>query len=1467
MKAALAKESANAIKASKRKIQTPWASDADVASIKRFFEDIMGTSQIPGKGNGIGARSNSLDVKAKNLRQAQKRFKMLLSPDMDIKQFLDDPSAAQKTPSFYAYLLQRSADALDARIAMKQGADFNVSLLQADQTSATATALGMTQEVADMVGPYRGLQPKAVAKPSQDAINKTQAAIDRIVAKPKISANEKARLAKLEDVLKTQKAEVAEASAMPKSFTQALRTSGAKTSQIEASDVSVSAAKQALDDIAELAKPLKNKKRTKAGLNKTETTKLASLEKRAGKAQEALAAARAERAKLPKLTDTEARVSRLPKGVDYREMAGKNVDEYNSMMASPMYSKSKADQEMVLAMDQLSGVQMHEYKSGFITSEGVVATMPDGKPIVFSDAEWRSLYTGSLGKVENDVRLTNLRSDVKDIESEISALVQRKTALEVAFARAESQDAIRRNAIVSAGLRGEGRSMLERYKKMPNIALEIKEELDGVKALIDGAIKNRDYLVTDMESFGKSVKNSALIKIRILTQGRKGQAAVFDKAGIQKFMAFEHPTQRAMASNAAQASEELTGVGSRSKIETLINQGQMLVSEKLARTRKTKLQRSWTNTEEYKFIQKLSSMEDDTFVNMYKFMDESIDSMLEYRDSFTSRINSVLEESESIGRLMDEARGGGQEQARAGSDALAALFETPNEFPNYVPDPNFVPKNAPLPKKETGRVPLNSSGAELEVPTTPAEMEAYAASLIERAQPGGPRLRQSGEYGDFYKNVENEAKIAELSTELDNLKKLNNSGALDDKGYRRMVAVEKNIGDLSRENLKNANLLTASDELQSAYMGDRAAVLAEREAASNVDAWTKPTRNPVTDEVIPSGKDKLYVPVRKQWEARTAHLEKANVVLAALEEGSVTVRTKMATISGSVDNFWRDVYKQRGIAETLREEIAQIDNLVRTLPSEDARKLLKSISSARGVKVNAEQVESTLRSYRKWAGENKRVFELLAQNPDDPVYKAWAAAGLADAHMIDLELTKPGLLNDFLNASTPVWKTTVLDTFDKGYEKAAKESGLLNDMKRVDARLFPSLYGNSEAIDLLKSIDRIRQPGISDDLSKFMRGYTGFFKSYATLSPGFHVRNGISNTFAMFAAGADLKNMREGFRLWRMMDDAFKKGQSLDSFISSLPAEQQNFARIAAETMLGLGNGKTDNAMEGFVRGGSRITDNKLLDISRTAGQKVEGSARFMLAYDSVARGFTPDEAFNRTRRYLIDYSEKTALDEVMRDIIPFWTWMSRNFPLQIVNRWTNPKPYLVYEKFSRNLREDLGEGEVTPGYLAESDAINLGGSNYLTLDMPFSKIDEQVSDLTNPGSWLGYVNPGIKVPLELMTNRNTFTGKSFGDDYVPVSGALSMLVPFLQAAGQIEYNAKGEPMAREKAVHALTSMIPPLGRAQSLSAGGQQGSNSLNAFLGVPVRNATAGSQDAERYSRLAQLQAMESRRKTIEG
>jgi hypothetical protein len=603
------------------------------------------------------------------------------------------------------------------------------------------------------------------------------------------------------------------------------------------------------------------------------------------------------------------------------------------------------------------------------------------------------------------------------------------------------------------------------------------------------------------------------------------------------------------------------------------------------------------------------------------------------------------------------------------------------------------------------------------------------------------------------------------------------------------------------------------------------------------------------------------------WESRIRYKESVEVVVDAVRTKRDDLQTQIMTRFGDVDGFWNEIYNRRGIIDDFESQLNEIDALINDMPQDVGDKVLKKM---RGGKATPEEISRTRDAYREWMRANKPVFTKLGQEPDNPVYKAWAAAAQADADLIYLDFAKRETMDRMILASAGEWQSAVIEPMAKEWKKAAKQAGLLDGKKSLKSEGLPGLYGNKEAIDLIQSLSRMNEPGVITDLSKMMRGYTGFFRSYATLSPGFHVRNSISNIFAMFSAGADIGNMQEGFRLWRLMDDAFKNGKTIEEWVNTLPQAQQANARIAAQTVVGLGNTQADDALAGFARQGNMITDNAGIRISRKTGQKVEGSARFMLAYDSLAKGFTEDEAFNRTRRYLIDYSEKSILDESMRDIIPFWTWMSRNMPLQVVNRWANPKPYLMYMKFKNNFTTPNEEGEVTPLSMLQIDALNLGGGNYLSPDLPFTRVDQQWQDLQNPRKLLAMVNPGIRVPLEMVMNTNAYTGQQFKDEWVPVGGMLKPLIPALEAAGQIERDSNGNAVIRKKALYALTSMNPLLGRAERMFPSGEgdpsKVQNAFAGFMGVPVSSVSPEMQDAERFRRLAELQRMQQRQKNIE-
>jgi hypothetical protein len=174
------------------------------------------------------------------------------------------------------------------------------------------------------------------------------------------------------------------------------------------------------------------------------------------------------------------------------------------------------------------------------------------------------------------------------------------------------------------------------------------------------------------------------------------------------------------------------------------------------------------------------------------------------------------------------------------------------------------------------------------------------------------------------------------------------------------------------------------------------------------------------------------------------------------------------------------------------------------------------------------------------------------------------------------------------------------------------------------------------------------------------------------------------------------------------------------------------------------------------------------LQASKKAGTIIEDYSRFALMWDGIKKGLTPQEAIARTNKYLIDYSDLSSIDRVAKKIIPFWTFMSRNVPLQMEAMWTNPKAYMVYQNFRRNL-EAKGENYV-PSYEKDRGV-------FVTKEEGFGKLipgneirpnfafpgggDDVVRGLIeDPKKFLANVNPVLRAPIEaFVTGEKFFTG------------------------------------------------------------------------------------------------------------
>lgn len=462
------------------------------------------------------------------------------------------------------------------------------------------------------------------------------------------------------------------------------------------------------------------------------------------------------------------------------------------------------------------------------------------------------------------------------------------------------------------------------------------------------------------------------------------------------------------------------------------------------------------------------------------------------------------------------------------------------------------------------------------------------------------------------------------------------------------------------------------------------------------------------------------------------------------------------------------------------------------------------------------------------------------------------------------------LRNDYLVGQANFFMADKHDELYRSFQKFIDDGSFGRTVKEQTSKGFrslesiglPSYQAQEWLAELSVNLNRLSKPEFVRGLTPFLTKYTSFFKAYAVSSPGFVVRNTMGNTFMLFGAGANLKSMTEGLELYKLWRRAAATGDEA-KWLASLPASRRNLVETAVAAMDASGYGRGMEAVQAFNPKRKWLVDNRWVNTFRKANEVSEGSARFILAWDSVRKGADFDAATARVKRYLFDYEATSAGDEIMRSIVPFWFWMSRNLPMQIVNQYENPRAYLIYQKAMKSVAQD-DDDEMVPSWLKEQGGIKVGANTYLAPDLGFNRISQQFNELKDPKRLLSYVNPALRVPVELLGERRFYNDVPFstrGEQPMggPASGAVSALASIL---GQEKRTREGEMGVDPKLNYALMNLLPPLAQTERLLPAtdlykGKQGGSILS-YFGVPLKKVTPEMREAEQRRRQIEQEAL---------
>lgn len=187
---------------------------------------------------------------------------------------------------------------------------------------------------------------------------------------------------------------------------------------------------------------------------------------------------------------------------------------------------------------------------------------------------------------------------------------------------------------------------------------------------------------------------------------------------------------------------------------------------------------------------------------------------------------------------------------------------------------------------------------------------------------------------------------------------------------------------------------------------------------------------------------------------------------------------------------------------------------------------------------------------------------------------------------------------------------------------------------------------------------------------------------------------------------------------------------------------------------------------------------------------KVENANRGGSAYGYLRQGFSPEVAAQKVAESHVDYSRLTDFEKTyLRRMFPFYTFTRGMVPFVFKNITENPGGTLAqYTKAAGRLRDQDYNNELLPTHLGGSmvydvtDLPLISNPNrspsvrtfFTGLELPVDVVANYISNpfgeapLRGFESLLGQLNPYIKMPLELATNRQFFGHRSLDDLYSP---------------------------------------------------------------------------------------------------
>ena len=432
----------------------------------------------------------------------------------------------------------------------------------------------------------------------------------------------------------------------------------------------------------------------------------------------------------------------------------------------------------------------------------------------------------------------------------------------------------------------------------------------------------------------------------------------------------------------------------------------------------------------------------------------------------------------------------------------------------------------------------------------------------------------------------------------------------------------------------------------------------------------------------------------------------------------------------------------------------------------------------------------------------------------------------------------------------------------------------LGDVSVADHKLSAGLMAEvkksqDEAIKAVDNIKNGKPSGLSDDEHTLAKGIVQIAKdrgntsvdyetsqlaNYILLNKLTKVKVGDHTMADVFTAASDNGIFKYNKRMETLRNDAQMTGNELAD--SLLDPKYVNLFR-----------GKSKAELNKIQMNVNKLANLKYLEISGDYADKSENFVR-MAAFINGSRKYGLNDggtaATMLTKALQFDYADLSVFErDVLKNVIPFYTWTRRNVPLQFHALLSQPGKFnkIGFAKDeAQNQFTATGDNEymaqIVPGFMRDklgfiSNIMAPGTTNPLAIgfDLPAADLNKFLSfgSLPSVGSnvtqqTVQSLNPLLKTGFELLTGVDTFTGAKFSKkgskfDW-PIPG-----VTFKDAQGGTRIDA-----GLWKAVN---NTLPPVGMISRLTGMGSNKerlfTNWLSTFACTPLTTLTPSQASAQ--------------------